>query len=290
MLAMKRWIVLLVVGVAVLLAACTPRPFDASSPWNRPLGAVGWRDAPELRGGHSWVNDESFSIPVVRTGPGDPLVSVSVPSSWGWTGGVVRVNIPAGIGGAAGSDGILVVVEGNVVYDFYQFNRTGPNSGSASAWAATFQNGPGWGRATPFLGAGIRAAGSSSLGGLITSGDLFGGDDFRHALAVSLLGSELSTGHVAPAIDGGGGGGSIPVGARIGIPAGTPMPGGLSPIGVRMWNTLVRYGAYVVDQHGGSAPVIFYADPRSVGADKVAPLRNPGGDLDRIMPAVRVVQ
>jgi hypothetical protein len=68
------------------------------------------------------------------------------------------------------------------------------------------------------------------------------------------------------------------------------MPGGLSPIGVRMWNTLVRYGAYVVDQHGGSAPVIFYADPRSVGADKVASLRNPGGDLDRIMPAVRVVQ
>src|SRR4029079_17477523 len=151
--------------------------------------------------GHSWVNDESFSIPVVRTGPGDPLVNVSVPGSWGWAGGVVRVNIPAGIGGAAGSDGILVVVEGNAVYDFYQFTRTGPNSASASAWAATLQNGPGWGRPDPFLGAGVRAAGSSSLGGLITSGDLFGGDDFRHALAVSLLGSELSSGHVAPAIN-----------------------------------------------------------------------------------------
>ena len=287
---MKRWIVLLVVGVAVLLAACTPRPFDATSPWNSPLGAVGWRDAPELRSGHSWVNDESFSIPVVRSGPGDPLVNVSVPSSWGWAGGVVRVNVPGGIGGAAGSDGILVVVEGNAVYDFYQFNRTGPNSASASAWAATLQNGPGWGRPNPFLAAGVRAAGSSSLGGLITGGDLFGGDDFRHALAVSLLGSELSSGYVAPAISGGGGTGSIPIGARIGIPAGTPMPGGLSPIGVRMWNTLVRYGAYVVDQHGGSAPVTFYADPRSVGADKVAPLRNPGGDLDRIMPSVRVVQ
>ena len=70
---------------------------------------------------------------------------------------------------------------------------------------------------------------------------------------------------MAPAIDGGGGGGSIPVGARIGIPAGTPMPGGLSSIGMRMWNTLLRYGAYVVDQHGGSAPVIFYADPRQRG-------------------------
>jgi hypothetical protein len=128
------------------------------------------------------------------------------------------------------------------------------------------------------------------LGGLITSGDLVGGDDFRHALAVSLLGSELSAGYVAPAIAGGGGGGNIPIGARIGIPSGTPMPGGLSPIGVRMWNTLVRYGAYVVDEHGGTAPAIFYADPRSVGADSVAPLRGAGGDLDRIMPSVRVVQ
>ena len=116
------------------------------------------------------------------------------------------------------------------------------------------------------------------------------GDDFRHALAVSLLGSELSPGFVAPAISGSGGGGSIPLGARIGIPPGVPMPGGLSPIGVRMWNTLVRYGAYVVDQHDGTAPVVFFADPRSVSPDQIAPLRNAGGDLDRIMPAVRVVQ
>jgi len=287
---MKRWMVLLVVAASVVLTACAPRPFDASSPWNMPLGAVSWRDAPQLRSASSWVNDESFSIPVVHAGSGDPLVNVSVPNSWGWPAGVVQVNIPDGVGGAAGSDGTLAVVEGNVVYDFYQFNRTSPSDGSAAAWAATFLNGSGWGRAAPFLAAGIRAAGSSSLGGLITSGDLVGGDDFRHALAVSLLGSELSAGYVAPAIAGGGGGGSIPIGARIGIASGTPMPGGLSPIGVRMWNTLVRYGAYVVDEHGGTAPAVFYADPRSVGADSVAPLRNPGGDLERIMPSVRVVQ
>ena len=149
--------------------------------------------------------------------------------------------------------------------------------------------GSGWGRASPFLGAGIRASGSSSLGGLIVGDDL-AGDDYRHALAVSVLRSALSAAVVAPAIAGEGGSGSIPMGGRIGIPAGTPMPGGLSSMGVRMWNTLTRYGVYVVDVHGGSAPVIFYADPRSVGNDKVGPLRNPGGDLDRIMPYVRVVQ
>jgi hypothetical protein len=287
---MKRWIAVSALFVALLVTACTPRPFAGSSPWNAPIGGVAWRDAPELRNGHSWVNLENFSIPVVRSSGGDPLVGVSVPSSWGWPGGVVQVHIPAGVTGAAGSDGTLVVVDGNLVFDFYQFNRSGPGSGSASSWASTLYDSSGWGRANPFLGAGIRQAGSSSLGGLIVGGDILSGDDFRHALAVSLLGSEVSNSHVAPAIAGGGGGGGIPIGARIGIPAGSPMPGGLSPMGVRMWNTLVRYGAYVVDVHGGSAPVTFYADPRSVGAEKVAPLRNQGGDLDRIMPYVRVVQ
>ena len=288
---MRRWSYAFLAGVAILLVGCTPRPFSSSSPWNTPIGAVAWRDAPELRAGHSWVNDESFSIPVVRSGGADPLVAVSVPASWGWPGGVVQVNIPPGVTGAAGSDATLVVVSGGMVFDFYGFNRTGPNRGTASAWAASNHDaGSGWGRPSPFLGGGVRATGASALGGLITSGDIIGGDDFRHALAVSLLNSELASGYTAPAISGGGGTGSIPMGARLGIPAGTPMPGGLSPIGVRMWNTLVRYGAYVVDQHGGSAPVVFSADPRSVSVDTVAPLRAPGGDLDRIMPAVRVVQ
>ncbi len=289
--AMKRWTCALLAVVAILVVGCTPRPFASSSPWNTPIGAVGWRDAPELRAGHSWVNDESDSIPVVRSGPGDPSVTVSLPPSWGWPGGVVQVNIPFGVTGAAGSDHTLVVIQDGIAWDFYNFTRTGPNSGSASAGAASYHDvGSGWGRANPFLGGGVRAAGASALGGLITSGDLVGGDDFRHALAVSLLNSGLAGGFVAPAIAGGGGSGSIPVGARLGIPPGTPMPGGLSGIGVRMWNTLARYGAYVVDQHGGSSPVVFYADPRSVAPDTVAPLRAGGGDLDRIMPAVRVIQ
>jgi len=30
-----------------------------------------------------------------------------------------------------------------------------------------------------------------------------------------------------------------------------------------------RSGAYVVDLHGGNAPVVFYADPRSVSPDRI---------------------
>src|SRR3954447_21566840 len=95
---------LLVVAVlGFVLAACAPRPFNASSPWNTPIsGAVGWRDEPALQAGSSWVNDEQFSIPLVRGGPGDPLVAVSVPSSWGWAGGTVQVRVPADVTGASG--------------------------------------------------------------------------------------------------------------------------------------------------------------------------------------------
>ena len=286
---MRRWIILTVAVLGLLLAACAPRPFDGSSPWNTPISAgVGWRDEPALRAGHSWVNDEQFSIPLVRSAPTDPLVAVSVPSSWGWPGGTVSVRIPADVTGAAGSDGALTVVDGGTAYDFWQFQRSDVGHASAAAWAAAWLSGSGVGRPSPFLGAGIRAAGTSGYGGLITAGDLTGPGDFRHALAVSLLGSELSGSHVAPAIAGEGGSGSIPMGARLGIPRGTPMPGGLSPIGQRTWNTLMTYGAIVVDRHTGSAPAVFYADPRSVSPNTVGPLRS--GDLDRIMPAVRVTQ
>ena len=273
----------------LLLAACAPRPFADSSPWNTPIpDGVRWRDEPALRAGRSWVNDESFSIPVVHSAPSDPLVAVNVPASWGWPGGVMRVHIPDGVTGANGGDGTLTVVDGGIAFDFWQFQRTSPTTGSAAAWAAAWLDGSGVGRPSPFLGAGVRAAGTSGYGGLIASDDLNGPGDFRHTLAISLLSSELNGTQVSPAIAGGGGTGSIPMGARLGIPRGTPMPVGLSPIGQRMWNTLVTYGAIVVDRHGGSAPAVFYADPRSVPPERVAPLRS--SDLDRIMPAVRVVQ
>jgi hypothetical protein len=233
------------------------------------------------------VNDEDHSIPVVHSSPSDPVVTVSVPSSWGRPGGAIQLHVPADVTGAAGTDGTLTVVSDGIAYDFWQFQRFDAEHAQASAWATAPLDGSGTGSESPFVGAGVRAAGTSAYAGLLTGADI-GGDDFRHALAVSLLPSELSGGHVAPAIAGEAGSGSIPMGARLGIPAGTPMPAGLSPIGQHLWNTLVTYGAIVVDRHGGSAPVVFYADPRSVSPDTVAPLRS--GELDRIMPAVRVAQ
>jgi hypothetical protein len=285
----RRTLIVILPLLGILLAACAPRPFSSTSPWNTPIPTdAAWRDEPALRAGHSWVNDEQYSIPLVRSAPTDPLVSVSVPSSWGWPGGVTQVHVPADVTGASGSDGSLTVVDGGAVFDFWQFQRTDAGHAHAAAWAATWLSGSGVGARSPFLGAGIRAAGTSGFGGLITNDDMTGPGDFRHALAVSLLGTELNGSFVAPAINGESGSGSIPMGARLGIPRSTPMPSGLSPIGQRTWNTLVRYGALAVDRHDGSAPVVFYADPRSVSPATIAPLRS--GDLDLIMPAVRVVQ
>jgi hypothetical protein len=131
---------------------------------------------------------------------------------------------------------------------------------------------------------------------LITGRDLRG-DGIDHALAVSLLGTELRSGFVAPAIAEDTGAvysGTIPMGSRLGIPRDAPVPDGLSPLGRDVWDALVEYGAFVVDQHVGTVPVMFYADPRSVPGGDVnavrAPSRGNPSDLDRIMPFLRVVQ
>ena len=56
----------------------------------------------------------------------------------------------------------------------------------------------------------------------------------------------------------------------------------------------MTYGAFVVDQHGGSSPVMLYVDPVSVSPAPVETLRvwwnGVPSDLDRIMPFVRVAQ
>jgi hypothetical protein len=276
-------------------ATVTGRPFSAASPWNTPLAAsTTWRDEPRLRADHWWVNRESYSLPVVEGAPGDPVVSVTVPASWGWPAGVLALHVPAGITGAEGSDGALTIVSDGVAYDFWQFQRTDATHASAAAYAEADLAGTGVGTLSPFRGAGIRSAGSSGLGGLITGRDVSAGD-IPHALAVSVLGNLLQPRFVAPAIagDGDAATGAVPTGARLGIPAGTPMPTGLSPLGQAIWRALVTYGAYVVDQHSGTAPVILYADPLGVPGAPIDPVRvfwsGTPSDLDRIMPFVRVV-
>jgi hypothetical protein len=278
------------------------RPFIDSSPWNTPLPAnATWRDEPGLRttqsglGGYWWVNNTAYAIPVTTATSSDPVVAVSVPASWGNPAGPVYLNIAAGMTGAVGGDGELTVISGDYkVCDFWQFSRLSNTTASATAYGCSNVS-TGFGP-SPGVGAGIRASGASALGGLIRASNL-ANHTMNQALAVSLDPVLMKYGYRAPAVSEDNNvayTGTIAMGSRLGIPAGTAMPSGLSPIGVMVWNTLQTYGAYVLDTHLGGSNVNLYSDPLSVTDSDVAPLYHwdyPGGpDLTKILPYVRVMQ
>lgn len=260
--------------------------FSASSAWNTPLPAsTTWHDNPSVRAQDWFVNYTSYSNPVFIARSSDPVISVSVPDSWGWPGGTLAIHIPVGAGAAAGTDQSVVIIDGTTAYDFWLFQRTGTSTASAGAYGRSdIVSGTGWGTASPFQGAGIRAAGSSGLGGEIYGSELTTG--FHHALAIAapggfFCGDAGPAGYVPPAIYNDG----SCEGVRVGIPASTPMPGGLSLPGQNLWRALQTYGAYNVDTVGGGT-VILNADPNSVpGAD----LGAMWGDLHVIDQYVRVV-
>jgi len=258
--------------------------FRANSLWNTPIAneSVTWKDVAGLRSGQWWVNWDQYSNPVVISQSSDPQVNVNVPDSWGWPAGTLKLRIPAGVTGAAGTDAALVIVDGTTVYDFWQFTRNA-NTGSASAWAKNdVVTGSGWGTMTPSkVGAGIRAAGSSGLAGEIYGNELTQG--INHALAfASTSDAGLDGATRPPAVSSDG-----PAEAtRVGIPPGTSKPGGLSTQGSKLWDALQTYGAWLVDRTSGASPCIFNADPRSVPkADIDAVL----ADLGKITPSIRVV-
>jgi hypothetical protein len=273
-------------GVPAVPAGSDAPMFAVLSPWNTPLPAsTTWHDKPALRAQDWWVNYESYSNPVYVAKASDPVVTVNAPASWGWPGGALPVHIPVGAGASAGTDLSIVIIDGTTAYDFWQFQRTGTNTASVGAYGESdIVKGTGWGTPSPWLGAGIRAAGSSGLGGEIYGSELTTG--IHHALAIAAPGGFFCVdagpaGYVAPAIYNDG----SCEGVRVGIPAGVPMPSGLSTQGQNLWKALQTYGAYNVDTVGGGT-VILNADPNSVPN---ADLSAMWGDLHVIDQYVRVV-
>jgi hypothetical protein len=83
------------------------------------------------------------------------------------------------------------------------------------------------------------------------------------------------------------------MGSRIGVPAGVPMPAGLSPLGVKVFRALQKYGMFVGDFAGGLTPVV-PADGGTVHQNNDACSLfcywNYGGssDMEKIGPLLRV--
>ena len=165
--------------------------------------------------------------------------------------------MPAAANGAAGTDGELIVIDGDVAYNFWQFNRTSTTTASAASFGAeNIVTGDGWGSKSPFLSAGITAVGASQLGGLLVKDEINDGS-IDHALQLVVDSKLVQSGAVGQAIssDGSSSSGIVKEGQLLAIPPGTPMPAGLSPLGQQVFKAMQQYGAYVVDVAGGTTNV-----------------------------------
>ncbi|MFB9266930.1 hypothetical protein ACFFWD_27850, partial [Bradyrhizobium erythrophlei] len=267
-------------------------PFSSDSAWNQqvPTGATYTRlNWPTSTG---WNYDATWaqgSPPVYVASSSDPVVQVSVPASWGWPGGTVSVHVPAGATGGAGDgspnpDAPIIVIDGDIAYNFWRFNRTSDTTATAEAYGeANVATGTGWG--TSSQGAGIVGAGASELGGLLVKAQTDTGT-INHALQLAIESSLLKPGYVAPAVagDGSNPNGSVQEGQLLAIPPGTPMPSGLSPLGQEVFRALQQYGAYVTDN--GNTQTALRAQANAYDAATMNALRL---DLNSFLPLLEAV-
>lgn len=226
------------------------RPFTPSSSWNTPippnaiLEPLDWPST--ARFGVAW---SSYSPAVYVASDSDPIVSVEHPTSWGRPANILKIRIPINADGAPGTDGELLVIDGDAVHNFWQFRRLDAETATARSYATTnVITGSGWGCPSPFVGAGIVATGSSQLAGLLVEAETNRGE-IAHALQISIDARFAKPGHSDEAINGDGrnSNGMIQEGQRLAIPAQETMPTGLSPLGQKVFRAYQRYGAYVVD-------------------------------------------
>jgi hypothetical protein len=165
--------------------------------------------------------------------------------------------MPAAATGAAGTDGELIIIDGDIAYNFYQFNRTGTSTATAASFGAeNVITGDGWGSKSPFLSAGTTAVGASELGGLLVKAEADDGS-IDHALQLVVDAKLVMSGFVGNAIagDGGSSSGIVKEGQLLAISPNTPMPAGLSKLGQEVFVAMQKYGAYVVDVAGGSTNI-----------------------------------
>ena len=213
------------------------------------------------------------------------MVTISVPASWGYAPGPITIPIPKGITGNPGSDAELIVIVDHLVYSFWVFSRIDDNNATAMAYGrADIVSDTGWGRVFPALGAGIVAAGSSVLAGMINQAETDAGE-INHALQISLFNTLQQPGFVSPAISGDGNSstGIAKEGQLLAIPLGTTMPNGLSSLGQKVFRCLQNYGAYDIDTAGTTN---FRAQTNAYGQATIDALRS---DVQVLIPLLQRV-
>ena len=265
-------------------------PFSPASSWNTPVPStatyttLGWPAPTGYNYGVSW---DGYS-PAIYTGQStDPLVQVSIPNSWGWPAQTLAIRMPTGATGAAGTDGELLAMDGTTVHNFWQFKRTSTTTATCSAYGRTdVVTGTGWGSKSPFLSAGIVAAGSSELAGLLVQAETDAGE-IEHALAIALDFGLQKPGAVGEAIssDGSSSTGIAQEGERMAIPPSKPMPSGLSPLGQKVFRATQKYGVFSIDVAGGTSN--FRAQANAYNETVIIALQS---DVAKIIPLLQQVK
>src|SRR5262249_15978537 len=150
-------------------------PFSSTSSWNQTIGSgatytrLNW---PASTGYNYSVNWDQYSPAVYVASASDPIVQVTYPPGCGYPGGTVSLHIPQAATGAAGTDGEILIIDGDNVYNFWQFSRTSSTTATAQSFGQeNIVTGDGWGSKSPFLSAGTTAVGGSEMGGLLVQAE-----------------------------------------------------------------------------------------------------------------------
>jgi len=268
-------------------SGCTPdgfgsfnKPFAAHSPWNsRPVAPVlGSATIPTSlyypavqSGAYSSAAFEAKATdgPVVVTG--NSTSGVWDPDSEVYRPSITIPHWPAGVVPATGLDGHAEIVDvtSGVVHSFSQLKQV-DGVWKATQYAWTPLNGRGMGDPSHYF-QGARAAGVSTLGGLIRKSEANDGASmFKHALAMSLTFNGLAGNptYVFPSTSSDTNAatantGQIPMGSLMLLPASFNAQALATPELRKVAETLKAYGAYVVDRNYGT-PFVIYVE---IGAD-----------------------
>jgi hypothetical protein len=278
------------------------RPFSARSPWNiRPaVPTFGTATVPASLY-YPAVQQGAYSNGAFKARTTDAAMVVYGNNSKGlWNPDTetysTSVTIPrwtADVIPASGLDGHAEIVDpvNNVVHSFWQLRQQG-NRWEATQYAWTPLNGRGTGNPAHYF-QGARAAGLSTLGGLIRTHEVNdGADRYAHALAISMTFNGLGTGYVWPATatDSNAAStntGQVPMGARLMLPPGFDAASVTTPALRKIVNTLQSYGGLVVDRNHGTPFVIYVENGAPLNLHPNGWNATAAAELDRIRAALR---
>lgn len=267
-------------------------PFAAASPWNTPIPAGAVFQNPAILATTTGKTVRQWSAASMITlawgTAADPETTIRLPAGWGWPAETIIMRVPAGTVAPGTSDNTICFVDTTtgLVVDLWQAAKGADGSWSGSSAAQCTLTSSGWGAAGK--AAGVRAAGCSNLGGLVTSQDIANGA-INHALAIVLPPEMIAAGFRAPAMstDAGSTTGVVQVGQRLAIPPSTPKPKLATTQGSLLWDAMVKYGAFCVDHCGGEDPIFQFATSAPLQPNLAWPLPC---DVNVIGAATRVIQ